>query len=285
MISATPASCKSETPHEFREQNGSLIYPIATKTPHKLMKANRVVKLGGKAGRAEVRTAVRVVLAALALVPGLPGACAQSLPRSQTFSVNAPLNDGTGVGNEFLGTTSLFGDLPGAVVYDLSVQLDITGGFNGQLYAYLAKDNGFAVLLNRVGRESGNLDGFIDPGLSVTFSDSAANGDVHAYAPHNLGTALTGTWQPDGRETDPSLTLGGDLRTADLGSFRDQPADGMWTLYIEDVVTGQQATMNSWTLTISSVPEPGTWSLAAGVALGAFTWVRHIRRHPAPRSR
>jgi subtilisin-like proprotein convertase family protein len=45
----------------------------------------------------------------------------------------------------------------GGSVINVTVQLDITGGFNGDLYAYLVDPQGqMAVLLNRSGVDGGN---------------------------------------------------------------------------------------------------------------------------------
>ena len=46
------------------------------------------------------------------------------------------------------------------------------------------------------------------------------------------GTPLTGTWQPDGRITDPDLVDIADPRTAMLGSFQGLDASGAWTLFV-----------------------------------------------------
>ncbi len=223
-----------------------------------------------------------ILLPFLAL--SLASASAAVITRFQTFTENAVLNDGTGLGNEFDQATTLFSDIPGVTLSGLSVGLDIAGGFNGQLYAYLSHGAGFSVLLNRVGRDAANPGGFIDPGLHVTLADSAANGDMHIYTPNNQATPLTGTWAPDGRETDPLNTVTGNARTAMLSSFLGQSADGVWTLYVEDVVSGQQATLNSWTLNleVDTVPEPGTLALSAVVLCGVAGYAaRRYRRRAA----
>ncbi|MBM3880824.1 MAG: hypothetical protein FJ387_14090 [Verrucomicrobia bacterium] len=58
------------------------------------------------------------------------------------------------------------------LITDVNVTLNISGAeevaFNGDLYGYLVHSSGFAVLLNRVGRSAGNLDGFGDDGLNLT---------------------------------------------------------------------------------------------------------------------
>lgn len=64
----------------------------------------------------------------------------------------------------------------------VTVGLDISGGYNGDLYAYLAGPNGgFAVLLNRVGATAGNQYGYSDTGFSITLDDSAAYNNLHYY--------------------------------------------------------------------------------------------------------
>ena len=74
--------------------------------------------------------------------------------------------------------------------------LNIAGGYNGDLYAYLSHGAGFAVLLNRVGRTSVNTDGYSTPGFAVTLVGHAA-ADVHSYESlsptYNANGQLTGT--------------------------------------------------------------------------------------------
>ena len=190
------------------------------------------------------------------------------------------LKDGTGTGDDFTRNSTRFSDLPGIVINSLTVSLDITGGFNGHLYAFLSKDAGFTVLLNRPGREAGRLGGYIDPGMNITLADGSP--DVHLYTPYNQVTRLTGTWSPDGRETSPTDTMSSDARTAYLlSSFGGVTADGVWTLYVEDVVSGQEATLNSWTLNleVDTVPEPGAMALSAVVLCGVAGYAaRRYRR-------
>src|SRR5437762_9392051 len=67
----------------------------------------------------------------------------------------------------------------------LRVKLDVAGEFNGDLYCYIRHVNGgitnFSVLLNRPGRAATRPSGYDDAGLDVTFSDAAANADIHTY--------------------------------------------------------------------------------------------------------
>ena len=218
-------------------------------------------------------TRLGCLLAAPALAAALLPNAAAVLIRSETFTENTPLFDGLGVGNNFTHTSSLFSDVPGATLTGLSVGLDLTGGYNGQLYAYLSHGTaGYSVLLNRVGRDTSSFGGYIDPGMNIILSDSGVGGDVHLYSPNNQPTWLTGTWMPDGRESDPETTLSSAPRTALLGSFTGEQADGAGTLYVEDVVPGQQTTLNSWTLNLqvssTSVPEGEQWVMTALVLAG-----------------
>src|SRR5690348_10338464 len=78
---------------------------------------------------------------------------------SFTFPVNVAVPDGN------LNGLALNNDLTGmdGTISSLTVSLDLSGGFNGDLYAYLAGPNGgFGVLLNRPGVTGGNAFGYDD---------------------------------------------------------------------------------------------------------------------------
>src|SRR5688572_4200414 len=65
-------------------------------------------------------------------------------------------------------------------ISDVNVTLNVSGGYNGDLYVYLQHDSGFSVLLNRVGRTTTTPFGYGDAGLNVTFNDDAAQTtDIH----------------------------------------------------------------------------------------------------------
>jgi len=147
----------------------------------------------------------------------------------------------------------------------VTVTLDIAGGWNGDLYAYLAHDGQKAVLLNRVGKDSGSPFGYGDAGMNVTFSDAAAN-NIHNYG--SVGGSITGgaLWQPDGRDSDPHFTLSSQSVTEQLSVFSDNHvlANGDWTLFIADMSGGSASQLRSWTLNVSAIPEP------VGIALAVF---------------
>src|SRR5437764_9848454 len=102
-----------------------------------------------------------------------------------TYTPNLSIPDGnaTGASDSHVISGSAINSITA-----LTVNLGITGSFNGDLYLYLRHEqeispgnfvtDGFSVLLNRVGRTSSNPSGYDDHGFAVTLSDSAAN-DIH----------------------------------------------------------------------------------------------------------
>lgn len=170
----------------------------------------------------------------------------------------------------------------GYTVSDVNVLLDLSGGWNGDLYAYLVHDTGFSVLLNRVGVTGSSAAGFGDAGLNITLDDAAvANGNIHSYG---AGTIAGGAlWQPDGRNISP-LTAGGTLfstpSTAILSSFNGLNPDGNWSLFVADVNLGGITTVQNWglKLTLTAIPEPMTASLVLAAAGILFL---HKRRQAA----
>ena len=202
-----------------------------------------------------------------------------------TNTVNATVPDANPT-----GITSS-GNLSGVsgTISSVTVSLDITGGFNGDLYAYLVDPNGdLAVLLNRVGVTAvggNNYFGYGDTGFNVTLSDSSGN-NIHNYQSGGVGTytlngggQLTGTWAPDGRNILPNSTpsaFDSGYPTADLSAFNSTVPNGQWTLFIADLSGGGTSTLVSWGLTVVTVPEPQTWAMAVG-GLGMLLALRRSR--------
>lgn len=161
-------------------------------------------------------------------------------------------------------------------ITSISVSVHVTAapgkvGFLGDLYIYLTNGSDYAVLYNRAGRSLTMPSGYSDDqSMDVVFSESAAN-DVHRYrniltgsSTSPLTSALTGTWQPDGRATDPASVLDTDMRTAGLDSFVGAAADGNWSLFVADLSGGGEHQLVSWTLTMDTVPEPSALLLTLG---------------------
>ena len=174
--------------------------------------------------------------------------------------------------------------LSGVAGYISSVQvtLNITGGFNGDLYAYLMGPQGsIAVLLNRVGLSGSDASGYGDAGFNITLSDGFP--DIHNYQSFTnslTGGQLTGAWSADGRNISP-LSAGSSFDTAPitagLGVFNNLIPNGAWTLFISDLSGGSSSTLVSWGMTIVTVPEPQTWALLASGASLLFTLRRRSR--------
>ncbi len=198
------------------------------------------------------------------------GTVVQATDYTYDFNWNATLAipDGSPVGLTHDFTVS--GATEGSIL-DVQVTLDISGGFNGDLYAYLVSPQGTtSILLNRLGMTSGNILGYSDTGLNITLGGLATD-DVHLYQNYSptmgLNGRLTGTWAADGRDIAPnSLPLAFDSAavTAGLGQYAGSDANGTWTLLIADLNGGNAATLNQAILTIITVPEPQTWAMLAG---------------------
>lgn len=155
---------------------------------------------------------------------------------------------------------------------EVKLNIEVSGGWNGDLYAYITHGDGFVVLLNRTGRgltTSGSSSfGYSDTGLNITFATGGA--DVHWYQnntpSYNGSGQLTGTWDVDGRNISPlssraSFDAAG---STNLMVFNGYDPNGGWTIFFGDVVSGQQATLKGWSLELTPVPEP------VNVALGLF---------------
>ena len=174
-------------------------------------------------------------------------------------AVNIRIPDGSPVGR----ANSMTITTPIEVITDLHVSLQVSGGFNGDLFAYLVHDSGHAILLNRPGKALANPSGYSDSGLNVTFDDSAASGDIHNYRVALFGDpntplpgALTNAWASDGRDTDPALVLDTDPRLATLSAFTGLNPNGRWILFIADVDAAYSSTLVSWGLQIHGTNAP-----------------------------
>ena len=199
-----------------------------------------------------------------------------------SYSVGTTIPDGNLNG---LQNSQIISGLSGPIT-DLNVTLEISGGFNGDFYAFLTHNNSTAILLNRVGRNSTHQVGYPEAGFGLdlsanafTLDDQAAN-DVHFYHSSaftlNGSGQLTGSWQPDGRALDPlsvASAFDGASRPATLSLFNGLDANGSWSLYIADVSSGGEGTLVGWGLQITTVPEPADAAL-----LGIGLLLVHFQR-------
>lgn len=155
-------------------------------------------------------------------------------------------------------------------ISSVTVDLNIAGGWNGDLYAYLSHGGGFAVLLNRVGRTALDPDGFGASGFNISLADANAT-DIHNFS----GSPVNGSFAPDGRGIDPFNALDTLPRNAMLGNFIGYNPNGSWTLFFADVAPAAVSTIQSWTVSIEAVPEPSVIGLAV---LGAIALAIHRPR-------
>ncbi len=168
------------------------------------------------------------------------------------------------------------------IITDVNVRLNITGGYNGDLYIYLVHSSGFAVLLNRSGRTVSDPFGNSGSGFNVILDDSAGT-DVHDYV-YNVNPQ---TYQADGRNVDPATTLDTDTRSAYLSAFNGLDANGTWTLFVADMSGGDltESHIVSWQLDITAVPEPvhvalGIFGSLCATVGGVRLWKRRQRGRP-----
>ena len=191
---------------------------------------------------------------------------------NQTFSGGTIL-DGNPVGQNFTGQFTAASSSDRVVA--AAVTLNISGGYNGDLYAYLvAPDGTVQLLLNQPGNLSGS-------GMNVTLTSYVLSGGGFQIngAPGGDQT-LTASTQPGIQSAnDSGGTLTGSYQPVDSLLYQSEYsaqhtgpsgpyANGTWTLFFSDLTSGGgDATLNSWTLNLAVVPEPVTLALGLFAAM------------------
>jgi hypothetical protein len=179
--------------------------------------------------------------------------------------INANIPDGSAVG--WSGTATASG--LDRYITGVSVNLNISGGYNGDLYAYLSYGGVLVPLLNRVGVGSGDAFGYGTAGMNVTLADGLGLTDIHTVASPVSGNS----YAPDGRAVNPlgAPSTFDAAGTVNFSSYNGMNPNGTWTLFIADLSAGGQSQLTGWSLdlTTSAVPEPANAALAifAGVFL------------------
>ena len=180
-------------------------------------------------------------------------------------------NGGIAPDNNFSGwsDTRTVSTMPAGTFTSLSVDLQLSGGWNGDLYAYLVHSSGFSVLLDRVGLGVSGVGsyGYGDAGMNVNLASTGTS--IHQYGGNSTFTAApTGTWMTDNT-------------SGSLASFLSTSPNGTWSLFIADLSAGGVTSVQNWGLQmdIVAVPEVETWVAAAlAGAFGAFWLNRTIWR-------
>ena len=179
-----------------------------------------------------------------------------------------PDNDATGVAYALNFWTA------GLQISDIRISLNISGGWNGDLYAYLAHGSDYAVLLNRVGASTSGADGYGTSGLNILLEPVTTHAGIVDIHTVQNPVAPTAAYAADGRAafTDTS-------RPQTLDVLLNADPNGSWTLFFADRSALGASTLTGWSLEITAVPEP------VNVALGCFaglflvvTLVRSRRR-------
>lgn len=171
-----------------------------------------------------------------------------------------------------------------ASVLEMNVYINVSGGYNGDLYAYLSYGDTSVVLLNRIGNTSDNRFGASTSGFGTgagwynfLFNDSTTTTDIHAYS-GTEGSPIIGTYNTDRRTDDPQDVLDTSVRGSSLTAFNSVNPNGNWTLYFADMAVGPEGSSSSlvsWGFDIAPVPEPV--NVALGILGGVFLVVMFVR--------
>jgi hypothetical protein len=173
---------------------------------------------------------------------------------SGTISPNQVILDNSpvGVGYGFDFSES------GLKVDSLVLTLNMSGGFNSDMYGYLQHGGTLIELFNPASFSAGGASG-------STLNLSLASGT-------GLSSLSTAT---------AANLAGGSTYAAfgDLNGFVGAQPFGLWTLYFADQGAGDKMTLNGFSLDIAVVPEPTTWAtmIFFGIGFAGFQTVRHIR--------
>lgn len=151
---------------------------------------------------------------------------------NQLIPDNSPV--GAGYGFNFTAT--------GLSLSAVTLTLNMSGGFNGDMYGYL--------------QHGGTVIELFNPG---SFSANGAAGSTLNLTLSSLST--TPLSEANATDLAGGLTY---AATGDLTGFNGADPNGLWTLFFEDKSSGDQMTLNSFNLSLTAVPEP------VNVALGCF---------------
>jgi hypothetical protein len=190
---------------------------------------------------------------------------------SSGFANGGNIPDGSTAG--WSDTRNVSDVTSGLAIGGVTVTFTISGGFNGDLYAYLSHNGVLVPLLNRVGTGTGpNTSptyyfGYSDAGFNnVTLADGGTGGNIHNYGG---GSVPTGTYSPD----SGGLTFS--------GAYGGINPDGNWTLFFADLSAGGgQSELLNWSLSINAVPVPEPVNVALGIFGGLVLVVIVARSRP-----
>ncbi|MEI6193070.1 MAG: hypothetical protein WCS42_01935 [Verrucomicrobiota bacterium] len=150
----------------------------------------------------------------------------------------------------------------GSSLSSFTVTLNLSGGYNNGLYAYLVHGGTTVTLLNQPGYAVNGF-GATGAGMNITLQDgSTDHGSIQSEI---SGSVLSGTYNA----------------ANSLSGFSGDP-NGAWSLYFSDTLAGGgDATLQGWSLNITAVPEPVNVALAIfGGVLGVWSvsrrWTKRV---------
>lgn len=163
----------------------------------------------------------------------------------------------------------------GLQITGVQVSLNISGGWNGDLYGYLSYQpsgggaGALLLLLDRVG-DPAVSGGYGNTGFAVVLSDAGAHA-IENYQNFSYTTSSSGQVQGTWRANDGSTSF--------AQTFAGLDPNGTWSLFLQDRATGDESQVTSWSLQIQAVPEPTTWALIGfGVLFAGGVMVKRMRR-------
>ena len=157
---------------------------------------------------------------------------------SSSGSQVIPDNTPDGVGYSFN-----FTDPAASSISDISVTLDLTGGYNNDIYAYLSHGSTLVVLVDQITGTAGTGSGF----NNVVLNEGTG------------GTIQSGTYTAD----------------QNLAGFNGANPNGSWTIFFADRNPGDTSTLTGFSVNLTAVPEPV--NVALGVFGGLFAVVGLVR--------
>lgn len=182
-----------------------------------------------------------VSLTAVSLLTSVSGANAGTFTQSASFNPVLQVDGSFGTTSlNFAGLTSPITSVTTTVnltkcddpISSTGVCVGSGFSFNDEIALRLISPGGTTVKLINAGTFSGQT-----PGTTVTFTF-----DESSLNPIGGGSLVSGTFNP----------------TGNLNDFIGEDGNGNWTLFLEDVANRDPLSVNSFSVTVDTVPEPAS---------------------------
>ena len=167
-----------------------------------------------------------------------------TLTQNYTPGLLIPVGNPVGLTDQEAFTSGL-----GDTISNVTVNLNFSGGYNGDLYVSIHASNGTSVVLLNDPGAGVNGFGAGGAGMNILLTDASVN----LIQDETNNTVLSGDYHP----------------ATSLASFAGGAVAGDWTLFVADLGIGTGSpTLVSWSLNIDPVPEPSTFLLGGLAATG-----------------